>query len=280
MRRSGPSLYLPAAGLLIDTPEESNGQLTNHNLAPRHVAWTHAHPDHAAGMRVVQFLAQSTGRAVLGIVPAPLHPVLAARYQLDYLVNAGYLELRLLPPGRAVEIGDVRLTALAHQMEEPVFAYVFERAGARGLYAPDHFRFLPTPAGHFDWAVVQMPIPSLNFLPFELPPEHEAWRNFYTFEDVTRIWRGKTDRLVFTHIYESVGMTPEELDTVAASAGDWVEFAYDGMEVASKKDGGSKEDRLRLFKAEQRRIERQFAKDPKRMRAELRLLWARHKEAD
>jgi len=124
---------------------------------------------------------------------------------------------------------------------------------------------------------VQMPIPPLDALPFELPPEHEAWRLFYTFEEAVEVWRDRTRRLVFTHIYESVRMTPEELDAVATRAGDWVSFAHDGMEIAP---GAVPEDaaaRLAAFRAEQARIEREFGHDPKRMRAELRKLFDRYR---
>ncbi len=232
VRRTGPSLYLPEYGLLVDTPEESNQQLADRGLAARVLLWTHAHPDHAAGNRVAQFLAQSAGGPVLGLMPEPLYPAFAARYPLEHLVGSGYLDLRLIAPGEPQELdGGLKLTALAHRMDEPVFAYAFESAGGRGLYAPDHVRFLPPTAGEFDWVVVQMPIPPLQALPFPLPPEHEAWSKFYTFDEAVALWRGKTRRLVFTHVYESVGMTPEELDAVAARAGDWVSFAYDGMEV-------------------------------------------------
>ncbi len=272
--RTGPSFYLPAAGLLVDTPEESNLQLAQRALAPSRVAWTHAHPDHAAGMRVVQFLAQSSGRPVEGLVPRPLYPLLAQRYPLDHLIDAGYLELRLVPAGGALELEGLRLTPLAHETEEPVFAYVFEWEGGRGLYAPDHVRSLPVPSGDFDWVVVQMPIPPLEALPFELPAEHEAWDNFYTFEEVTGLWRGRTAQLVFTHIYESVGMTPEELDGVAKRAGDWVTFAHDGLEVGAEPSNSA---RLEAFLAEQARIRQAHADDPKRMRAEMRRLWEKHR---
>ncbi len=273
--RTGPSLYLPAAELLIDTPEEANLQLNRYALAPQRVAWTHAHPDHVAGLRVVQFLAQSSGRPVEGWLPRPLYPLLAERYPLAHLVDAGYLELHLVAPGRPFELDGVRITPLAHELEEPVFAYAFETASARGLYAPDHVRSLPLPEGPFDWAVVQMPIPPLDALPFELPPDHEAWRSFYTFDEALEAWRGRARRLVFTHVYESVGMTPEELDAVAARAGDWVAFAYDGFETAAA--SASAADRLAAFRAEQARIEAAYGHDPKRMRAELRKLWMRQK---
>ncbi|GEM89171.1 MBL fold metallo-hydrolase [Oceanithermus desulfurans] len=274
--RTGPSLYLPEADLLIDTPEEANLQLTGHDLAPRRVAWTHAHPDHAAGLRVVQFLAQASGKPVEGWLPRPLYPVLAERYPLAYLVDAGHLELHLVAPDRPFELSDVRVTPLAHAHEEPVFAYLFESDRGRGLYAPDHLRSLPLPEGPLDWAVVQMPIPPLDALPFELPPEHEAWRSFYTFDEALEAWRGRTRRLVFTHVYESVGMTPEELDAVAAHAGGWVGFAHDGMEIAPEPayDAAA---RLEAFRTEQARIEAAYADDPKRMRAELRRLWQRFK---
>ncbi|HGY09301.1 MAG TPA: MBL fold metallo-hydrolase [Oceanithermus profundus] len=278
--RTGPSLYLPEADLLIDTPEEANLQLTGHDLAPRRVAWTHAHPDHAAGMRVVQFLARSAGRPVEGWIPRPLYPVLAARYPLDYLVDAGYLELRLVPPDRPFELEGVRVTPLAHDHDEPVFAFLFETDAARNLYAPDHVRSLPVPEGPFGWVVVQMPIPPLEALPFELPPEHEAWKNFYTFDQAVTLWRGRTRRLVFTHIYERAGMTPDELDAVAARAGDWVAFAYDGMELAADaKPHADEAARLDAFRREQARIEAAYADDPKRMRAELRRLWDRYKSS-
>ena len=275
--RTGPSLYLHEADLLIDTPEEANQQLTGHGLAPRRIAWTHAHPDHAAGLRVVQFLAQSSGQAVEGWLPRPLYPVLAERYPLDYLVDAGHLELHLVSPNRPFELGGVRVTPLAHDLEEPVFAYLFETPSGRGLYAPDHLRSLPLPEGPLDWAVVQMPIPPLDALSFELPPEHAAWKNFYTFEEAVEVWRGRTRRLVFTHVYESVRMTPEELDAVAARAGDWVRFAHDGMEIAEAAPPRGEAARLEAFRAEQARIEREFGHDPKRMRAELRRLWSRYR---
>lgn len=275
--RSGPSLYLPEALLLVDTPEEANAQLNRHDLAPRHVVWTHAHPDHAAGMRVLQFLAQSAGKPVEGWLPRPLYPVLARRYPLDYLVRAGHLRLHLVPPNLAFELGAVRVTPLAHDHEEPVFSYLFESASARGLYAPDHLRSLPLPDGPLEWAVVQMPIPPLDALPFELPSEHEAWKTFYTFAEAVEIWRARTRRLVFTHIYESVRMTPEELDAVAARAGGWVSFAHDGMDVTPGPEPGDAAGRLAAFREEQARIERDYGHDPKRMRAELRKLWSRYR---
>jgi phosphoribosyl 1,2-cyclic phosphate phosphodiesterase len=277
--RTGPSFYLPEADLLVDTPEEANLQLNRQGLAPRRVAWTHAHPDHAAGLRVVQFLAQSAGRPVEGWLPRPLYPVLAARYPLDYLVDAGHLELHLVAPGRPFALDGVRVTPIAHELEEPVFAYLFETDRARGLYAPDHLRSLPLPEGPLDWAVVQMPIPPQDALPFDLPPEHEAWSAFYTFDEALEAWRGRTRRLVFTHVYESVRMTPEELDAVAARGGDWVGFAHDGLELAPGRPTTSLE-RLEAFRAEQARIEQAFADDPKRMRAELRRLWSRFRSQD
>ncbi|AEB12888.1 MBL fold metallo-hydrolase [Marinithermus hydrothermalis] len=272
-QRAGPSLYVHEGAVLIDTPEEINARLVALDLAPQAVFWTHAHPDHAAGMRVIEFLAQARGRPVRGYVPHELYPELMRRYPLEHMARRGWLEVTRFAPERPLQVAGLRWMALRHAEEEPIYSYVIEGAAGRVLYAPDHYQTLPVPEGRFALAVLQVPRLPQAALPAPLPPTHPAFRRFKAWEAVLEEWRGKTDRLVFTHLYEAIGLLPEEYDRLARTAGDWVGFAHDGMAL----ELGEEADPLALFeafRARQEEIARRYAHDPRRMREEMRKLLA------
>ncbi len=66
--RTGPSLFLEDINALFDTPEDVCQQLTRETIQTvNHIFYTHWHPDHTLGMRIVEqmnryYLEQCIGR--------------------------------------------------------------------------------------------------------------------------------------------------------------------------------------------------------------------------
>lgn len=272
--RTGPSLYLHDARLLIDTPEEANFRLAALELAPRFILWTHAHPDHAAGARVVEFLFETRGQPVETYMAHDLYQSMRERYALDYLVGRGFLQITITAPRASFSLGPVQVTPLRHLIPEPVYSYLIEIDGQRLLYAPDHYSSLPVPDGDVQVAVVQTARIPQDYLPEPLPENHPAFKVVKGWRDVIGSWQGRTENLIFTHLYESIRMLPEEYDRLASSAGGpWVKFAHDGMTLTTLKQPASAPAMgLQAYKSRREELNRLYGSQPEKLREELRRL--------
>lgn len=65
--RTGCSLFIEEANILIDTPEDINASLNNADIQKvEHILYSHCDPDHTMGMRVIEQLNMDWLAASLG----------------------------------------------------------------------------------------------------------------------------------------------------------------------------------------------------------------------
>jgi phosphoribosyl 1,2-cyclic phosphate phosphodiesterase len=281
--RTGPSLWLPEHGVLIDTPEESNAQLNLHadgalNLA--HVLWSHFHPDHTAGVRTVEFIARWGSSGVPTHLPEDLEMSLLELNLFQFAVQRHHLKIHRVQDREAFKLGDLSVTMLRHAGEMPMYSFLLEDANSRFLYNPDHVMTLdlmglePGLLESLDAAIVQVGLMPDGTQSFILPPDHPARKVLLPLETICEnAARLGWKKLFFTHLYETIRLFPDEYDALE------IGFSFDGMtlELGQKIDSISSlssEELLARLHAKREQISSQYAQDRPRMRTEMRALMA------
>ena len=249
--RSGPSAFVHGPDVLVDTPEEINGQLNRSGVARIAAAfYSHWHPDHVMGRRVWETLyadfrhwpRRARGRTTVYLpqqVAADARTYLGLWDHLAFMAEHGWIELVELADDEAVEVGDtvVRPFRLA---EAYVYGFLFERNGRRLLLAPDELNGWqpPTEARGVDLAVIPMGICELDPMTGarRIPAEHPILRLEATFVETLAIVDAlDAGRVVLSHVEEIDGMSFDDLLTLEAKLqeeGRNVTFAYDTLRVA------------------------------------------------
>ena len=90
--RNGPSIYVKEADLIIDTPKDIINSINRENIESiKNILFTHWHPDHTEGMRVVEEISIYWKNNVLKNHDVPIN-VIAPKEILDDLhkLNSGY----------------------------------------------------------------------------------------------------------------------------------------------------------------------------------------------
>jgi phosphoribosyl 1,2-cyclic phosphate phosphodiesterase len=248
-RRSGPSLYLPQAQLLIDTPEEANDQLNRHGiLGLEAVLWSHFHPDHTAGVRIVEYISRWGMPGVPTFLPEDLEASLDGVSLFAFAKQMNHITIHRVLDRVPFMLGELSITLLRHRGRMPMYSFLIEHQGARLLYSPDHFSSLALDAGvqdidlrdvdlrDVDVAIVQVGLLPDGTQPFILPTDHPARKALMPIDTVltqakANAWRS----VVFTHLYEAIRLFPEEYDALAeqftAKYDIPVRFAEDGMRL-------------------------------------------------
>ena len=290
--RGGPSLWLPDANILVDTPEESNAQLNalaGGALELRALLWSHFHPDHTAGMRVVEYIARWGAPGVPAYLPEDLEASLEQIHLFRFSREMAHLDIRRVRDREAFGVGDTRVTAFRHGGPMPMYSYLFEADGRRLLYNADHFMTLWQSglAGleGVDVAVLQVGLMPDGVQERVLPDDHPARKVLLPMGRVLEIarefgWR----EVVFTHLYEAIRLLPEEYDALAARLSDEhglkVAFGFDGMRLGPTEGGAEPSglealtvnELLEQLQRERARIEGTFGHDRAAMRAAMRAL--------
>lgn len=194
LARSGPSFYIPNLDLLIDTPMESKAQLNRLGRSPQIIIFSHWHPDHTEGYRVIElfphkveiFLQRKS--MILKHIPA-----------LRHLESIGKCVLRTWSDKTSIQKGSYQLRYLLLTKSIPAFAFLLSGNGKRVLLCPDHAKFLLTcPV-----------IPNLDLLIMNIgTPVHHQPHLTSIRDNIHIIKRFMPKRTILTHVEEHFRVTP------------------------------------------------------------------------
>lgn len=254
--RTGPSVFVHGPDVLIDTPEESALQVDRAGIG--HIAaglYSHWHPDHTAGRRMYETRNWDWRNWPPHHICTPIYlpPQVAADFETHlglaenfaYLQKVGLVDVRLL--GGPLELGGWRIDA--HPVAEAyVYAFLFTEVDGdrRVLVAMDELYGWTPPAAWRGVDLAVLPTGVFEFGPLHgerrIPREHPVLQSEATFrETVDMVEALAPKRVVFAHIEEPDGNTPDELATVAAqlhAQRGWdVTFAYDTLVIELPSDG-------------------------------------------
>ena len=243
--RNGPSVFLAEASVLFDTPEDADKSLEREGIHEvRHLVYTHWHPDHTAGRRVLEqlnmdWLDRKKRRVTDVWLPSWVREDFRKRQgleeNLEYFERAGIARIHEVGEGETFQLDGI--TVRPFRMAQPgLTAYILERESRRWVFALDDTK---------DWKPsTEFSDPDLLVLEtgwFErdpggrviVPPGHPIRNEEASFEETLDIIdRINPQKAVLTHIEQLWARSYEDyLELEKKHHGHKLEFAYDGLRI-------------------------------------------------
>jgi phosphoribosyl 1,2-cyclic phosphate phosphodiesterase len=247
--RYGNHLYLPGIGLLTDASEHVFTQLNRFSITDvRRLVISHWHPDHTAGLRIIQALSGTflnpdaehldlyLTRAVYKDITKKISPA------LDHYLEHSNTTVHLIEDGVPIVIDDWTMTPITapqhHEGPHTITSFLFEHDTKRFFFAPDETKYLDLSrpelhdldllikeCGYFTHSIDGERIVPEQFK-IDVPEE-------ITFDEtIAQLETINAKRVILTEIEESFARTHEDYEALAAEYPQLnLEFAYDGMEV-------------------------------------------------
>ena len=235
--QTGPSMYVHDQAVLFDTPEEIRFQLLRSNIGTvRHIIYTHWHPDHTQGMRVIEQITKRRPEAI------PIH-VHIAKEQFELLCRFGcgnmlkyfekqqMVQIHWFDDKSPICIGTLCITPVFIEKTRGYF-FLLEEGKKRIAYAPCEYHGLNVPGfihdvdllvAHCLWFKDKRMGNGIDFSDTE--------DSFETMLCHAQQMRAK--KIVIMHIEESFASTIEELNQAAKLCYPRfdIKFAHDGMAI-------------------------------------------------
>lgn len=248
--RTGPSAFIHNENLLIDTPAEIALQLNRCNI--NHVDYlifSHLDPDHVEGFRVVEQIALDfrswkayPEKKIRLLLPKYLFNRLkkiqsAYGPLVDYFESQGFIETRSFNDN--IKIGDLDITAIGIDRGTQIaFIYVFEKQGARTVYAPCDIKPFPEKRAEVinaDLLIIQPGIFESGLKHgFAYPGDHISRTTLYTFEETLELANRISSRhVLFIHLEEYWNRSHDQYMSIAKNI-DGIDFAHDGYHTQIK----------------------------------------------
>ncbi|MFB9325149.1 MBL fold metallo-hydrolase [Paenibacillus aurantiacus] len=247
--RSGPGVYVHGPNLLIDTSEDIYMQLNRSGVERIDaVTYSHWHPDHVMGRRVLESMSGDFRRWPPDVKPcdvilpeqvaADFEERLAGAEHLRYFESQGFIRQRTLTDGESYSSNGAVITPI-RLAEDYVYAFSIAESDKRALIAMDEmFGWVPDPdlAG-VDLAVLPAGIFEHHPITGErqIHEAHPVLKMEATFAQTLAIIERLNPRLtLLTHIEEMDGLGYDDLQQVEAllaESGRNIKFAYDTLVV-------------------------------------------------
>jgi len=243
--RNGPALFLTGPSLLFDTPEDIARSLERERIhRVRRLIYTHWHPDHTMGRRVLEQLNLSLfnpqAKRVTEVwlptwVRADFHKRLALEEQFQFFERMGIVRVREIAEGETLHVDGITLRPF--RMPQPgLTCFLLQHGRKRIVLAMDDTK---------DWKpgpnLLQPDLLVLEAGWFEYDPKgkrivpegHWIRREESSFEEILDIIeRVQARETVLTHIEEVNSRSyTDYLKLEKKYSSDHLRFAYDGLRI-------------------------------------------------
>ena len=248
--RTGCSLFIEDANILIDTPEDINTALNNANIQKvEQILYSHCDPDHTMGMRVIEQLKMDWLAASLG--KKPDHPIAVASLSaiLEDLKKQGtkygsaleYYEAKGLEKTkeiRAFEKENIKdnlmIELIPVNEQEHVAIFIISSDSKKIIYAPCDVKPFPESERFQDADVLIIGNTIVGDIlkdGFVLNKENPLRKELFTLEEIDAIRKQyNIKKVIITHLEEDWG---KSYDDYMELEKEWsgIQFAYDGLRV-------------------------------------------------
>ena len=245
--RTGPSIFLHDANLLVDTPAEIVQQINREKITRIDaLLFSHLDPDHVEGFRVLEQISldfrswRAYGdRQINLVLPEPLDAGLKGLRtiygpMIDYYEDQGFVRRTRFHD--RINIGGTDITAISVDRGTQIaFVYIFEKEGKRVVYAPCDIKPFPSDREEVRNAhllIIQPGIFETGLKHgFTYPETHISRTTLYTFDQTMELARQiQAKDVLFVHLEEYWNRGYDDYLEIEKDY-DNIHFAYDGMKV-------------------------------------------------
>lgn len=248
--RNGPSIYIKELAAVIDTPKDITSSLNREGVTGlKRIFYTHWHPDHTEGMRVVEeatnswskrrpYTLQNHGEPIKVIIPEPLEGTIKGIRSpkgsyLEYFERKGFVKTHTTPYGKDVEADGTSITPM--EVNEETACYVLREGGRKAVYMPCDVK----PHGNLDFLkdadvlIVGSPYLEAEEGLGQLPPNHPLRNEVFSMDEIVNlIEKNGIKRTVITHIEEMWGLSHDDYQGLEKWYQKYgIAFSYDGMRI-------------------------------------------------
>lgn len=244
--RTGCSLFIEEANILIDTPEDCNDALNHAGVQKvEHILYSHCDPDHTMGMRVIEqlkmdWLAVSVGKKQedpieVASLPAILEDVkqqgtkygsVLAYYEAKGLIRTNGI--------RALRKDSLLIELVPVDAGEHVAIFVISANGRKVIYAPCDVKPFPDSEKFRDADVLIIGNTIVGDVlkdGFVLEEDNPLRQELFTLDEVDAIRRRYGIReAIITHLEEDWGKSYDDYKKLEGEL-ESIRFAYDGMKI-------------------------------------------------
>ena len=248
--RTGCSLFIEDANILIDTPEDINTALNNANIQKvEQILYSHCDPDHTMGMRVIEQLKMDWLAASLG--KKPDHPIAVASLSailedlkkqgtkygsaLEYYEAKGLVRIKEIRAFEKESIKDnLMIELIPVNEQEHVAIFIISSDSKKIIYAPCDVKPFPESERFQDADVLIIGNTIVGDIlkdGFVLNKENPLRKELFTLEEIDAIRKQyNIKKVIITHLEEDWG---KSYDDYMELEKEWsgIQFAYDGLRV-------------------------------------------------
>lgn len=244
--RTGCSLFIEEANILIDTPEDINVSLNNADIQKvEHILYSHCEPDHTMGMRVIEqlnmdWLAASLGKKTdypieVASLPAVLEDIKKQGTKfgsaIEYYEAKGLVYTREI---RTLKAGSILTELVPVNEQEHVAVFVISSNGKKIIYAPCDVKPFPESEKFQDADVLIIGNTIVgNVLKdgFVLKEDNPLRNELFTLDEIDSIRKQyRIKKVIITHLEEDWGKSYDDHRELEREL-DSVYFAYDGLKI-------------------------------------------------
>lgn len=251
--RSGPSLFIKPANILIDTPEEIRSQLIKNKIDNvKAIFYTHWHPDHIMGIRVVEQIRMDYGKYACKDCNVKIEAsnernspidVYISKEQLDLLdkfiirkelfdfyEKRGLIKLHLLKEKEVVKFDNIEIEGIFFP-DSTAFYYLIRENNKKVIYMPCEIRKIEEreELKNADYLIIHF-----SWWEKEKICHNAPWtKDEVSVERILEFSKNLSIKnIIFTHIDECHQKTYKELKELEKKyKKEKIKFAYDGMRI-------------------------------------------------
>lgn len=244
--RTGCSLFIEDANILIDTPEDINASLNNARIQKvEHILYSHCDPDHTMGMRVIEqlkmnWLADSVGKKAddpieVSSLPAILEDIKkqGTKYGsfIQYFEAKGLIHTSGI---REINAKNISVQLVPTDEQEHVSIFVISSNGKKIIYAPCDVKPFPTSKKFQDADVLIIGNTIVGDVlkdGFVLDKNNPLKKELFTLDEIDNIRKQyNIKKVILTHLEEDWGKSYDDYRELEKEL-ELINFAYDGLRI-------------------------------------------------
>lgn len=244
--RTGCSLFVEDANILIDTPEDINASLNYSGIQKvEHILYSHCDPDHTMGMRVIEqlkldWLADSLGKKPDNPIEIASLPAIVEDIKKQGTKYGSFIEyyeakgLVCTKKIRAFKKGSILVELVPVDEQEHVAIFVISSNNKKIIYAPCDVKPFPKSEKFKDADVLIIGNTIVGDVlkdGFVLSEDNPLRKELFSLDEIDAI-RKRYDikEVVITHLEEDWGKSYGDYRELEKKL-NFTNFAYDGLRI-------------------------------------------------